>query len=60
MNVDTKWRTHPDVQTVPREQWRDHPSVTDLYCLGICHRRDIRTIRDLRATHLPMLRALYT
>lgn len=59
MNVDTKWRTHPDVETLPREQWRDHPSVTDLYCLVICHKRGIRTMRDLRATHLPMLREMY-
>ncbi|CAM9160252.1 unnamed protein product [Scytosiphon promiscuus] len=59
LNVDTKWRTHPDVSSVPRQQWHEHPSVAELYCLAICHRRDIRTLRDLRAEHVPMLKEMY-
>lgn len=59
MNIDTKWRTHPDVVAVPRDEWYGHPSVSDLYCLAICHKRGIRTLRDLRAIHLPMLRGIY-
>lgn len=59
MNVDTKWRTHPNMSLVPRGEWYAHPSVTDLYCLVISHRRGIRTIRDLRATHIPMLKEIY-
>lgn len=59
LNVDTKWRTHPDVTAVPREEWHGHPSVAELYCLAICHRRDIRTLRDLRVEHVPMLKEMY-
>ena len=59
LNIDTKWRTHPDVSSVPKEEWLGHPSVTELYCLGICHQRGIRTLRDLRARHLPMLQEMY-
>ncbi|CAN0148767.1 unnamed protein product, partial [Hapterophycus canaliculatus] len=59
LNVDTKWRTHPDVSAVPREEWHGHPSVAELYCLAICHRRDIRTLRDVRAEHVPMLKEMY-
>ena len=29
--------------------------VTDLYCSAIVHRRGIKSIRDLRAEHLPLL-----
>ena len=59
LNIDTKWRTHPDVSTVPKEEWLGHPSVAELYCLGICHERGIRTVRDLRARHVPMLEEMY-
>lgn len=59
MNVDTKWRSHPDVSGTPRGDWYGHPSVTELYCLAICQKRDIRTLRDLRAADLPMLREIY-
>lgn len=60
MNVDTKWGTHPNVLAVPREEWFGHASVTDLYCLAICQRKDIRTLRDLRAVHIPMLKEIYS
>ncbi|CAM9489378.1 unnamed protein product [Pylaiella littoralis] len=59
LNIDTKWRTHPDISTVPQEEWHGHPSVTELYCLAICHRRGIRTLRDLRSEHVPMLKEMY-
>lgn len=59
MNVDTKWRTHPDVTTVPRDEWHGHSSVADLYCLAICHKRGMRTLRDLRLAHVPMLKEMY-
>ena len=39
-----------------RASWRGHAAVKDLYCLAICHRRDIRSLRDLTAEHLPLLR----
>lgn len=39
LNVDSKWSTHPDCATVPREQWKAHAAVKRLYCLGIVHRR---------------------
>ena len=58
LNVDTKWKTHPPCVEDPsaRAGWRGHPSVEDLYCLAICHRTDVRSLRDLDASHLPLLR----
>lgn len=58
LNTDPKWTTHPDPKTTPKEQWMNHPSTRELYCLGLCHRKDVRSLRDLRAAHLPMLRAM--
>lgn len=58
LNTDPKWTTHPDPKTTPKEQWMNHPSTCELYCLGLCHRKDVRSLRDLRAAHLPMLRAM--
>lgn len=58
LNTDPKWTTHPDPKTMPKEQWMNHPSTRELYCLGLCHRKDVRSLRDLRAAHLPMLRAM--
>jgi m7GpppX diphosphatase len=40
---------------LPDFKWNLH-SIRDLYCLVLCMRRDIRTLRDLRAEHLPLLR----
>ena len=30
-----------------------------LYCLAIVHRKDLRSLRDLRAEHVPLLRNVY-
>mmetsp|Transcript_18185 Transcript_18185/g.46562 ORF Transcript_18185/g.46562 Transcript_18185/m.46562 type:complete len:346 (+) Transcript_18185:46-1083(+) len=62
LNVDTKWKSHPQCveDTTARRKWRGHSSVKDLYCLAICHRTDIRSIRDLNASHLPLLRHILT
>merc|ERR1711924_328413 len=65
LSIDTKWKSHPDPNLATPEAnpggevragWRGHASVRDLYVLAICHRRDIHSLRDLRATHLPLLR----
>eukprot|EP00668_Euglena_longa_P015685 GGOE01019812.1.p1 GENE.GGOE01019812.1~~GGOE01019812.1.p1 ORF type:complete len:377 (+),score=120.88 GGOE01019812.1:30-1133(+) len=58
LNVDTKWQSHPDCRAVPRDQWHQHPSVKWLYCLAICNRRDLLTLRDLQGEHLPLLRGI--
>jgi len=55
LNSDPKWSTHPRGD---RASWRDHPAVRDLYCLAVVHRRDVASIRDLRAEHLPLLRVI--
>ena len=31
-------------------------STSDLYCLAIVHKRDIKSLRDLNASHLPLLK----
>jgi len=58
LNTDPKWHTHPSCDGSDRQSWFKHASVVDLYCLGICQRRDVRSMRDLRAEHLPLLRAM--
>jgi len=58
LNTDPKWSTHPDPKVVPRERWVGHAGTRELYCLGLSHRRDIRSLRDLRPEHLPLLRAM--
>ena len=58
LNVDTKWKTHPDCHASDRATWKGHAAVRDLYVLAICHRADVRTLRDLTAAHLPLLRRI--
>jgi len=55
VNIDTKWRSHPDPLTTSRDEWRDHPSTCDLYCLGIVKISDIASLRDLRGAHRRLL-----
>jgi Scavenger mRNA decapping enzyme C-term binding len=58
LNIDTKWRTHPDALTVPRSEWHQHESVADLYCLGIFKDDGVASLRDLTGDHLPILRQM--
>lgn len=57
INIDTKWRSHPPPLTTPREEWMNHPSTVDLYCLGIC-KSGITCLRDLTSEHIPLLKAM--
>lgn len=58
LNVDTKWRSHPDAINVPRSEWYGHESVAHLYCLVIVKDGSIASLRDLRSQHLPMLHSI--
>jgi m7GpppX diphosphatase len=58
LNIDTKWRSHPDPHTVPRPNWLDHTAVSDLYCLAIVKANDVASLRDLTGDHLPILRSI--
>jgi hypothetical protein len=58
LNIDTKWRTHPDPLSVPRSEWHQHESVADLYCLGIFKNDGVASLRDLTGDHLPILREM--
>ena len=58
INIDTKWRTHPPPLTTPRNEWYNHPSTVDLYCLGIAKASDVSCLRDLRSKHIPMLQSM--
>ena len=58
VNVDTKWRSHPDPNTTPREEWLHHSSTADLYCLGIFKADGVACMRDLRAEHLSTLKSM--
>ncbi|EIE20512.1 scavenger mRNA decapping enzyme, partial [Coccomyxa subellipsoidea C-169] len=46
---ETGFVVHPDMK------W-DQTQLHALYCVSIVHRRDIRSLRDLRSEHLPLLR----
>lgn len=60
LNIDTKWRSHPDPLTVPKEEWRNNKvAVDDLYCLGISKHTQIASLRDLRQKHVDMLKSMY-
>ncbi|GAX26377.1 m7GpppX diphosphatase [Fistulifera solaris] len=58
VNVDTKWRSHPDPKTTSREVWYQHEAVDDLYCLAILKDKNVSSLRDLRGSHLAMLKEL--
>ena len=58
INIDTKWRSHPDAFKTPRDEWYQHESVVDLYCLGIIKQEGIASLRDLRKNHIPVLKAM--
>jgi len=58
INIDTKWRSHPDAFKTPREEWYQHKCVEDLYCLGIIKQRNITTVRDLNQNHVPILKSM--
>jgi m7GpppX diphosphatase len=58
LNIDTKWRTHPDALTVPRSEFYKHESIVDLYCLGIIKQDGVTSLRDLTGDHLPVLREM--
>jgi len=58
INIDTKWKSHPDPLKVSKEEWHEHTSVVDLYCLGIFKESGIATLRDLRARHIPILQSM--
>ena len=49
----------PDPETgfilAPDFKWTGE-SVSDLYCLAIVHKRDVKSLRDLNTSHLPLLR----
>lgn len=56
LNVDTKWKTHPDPSTIAKDNWKNYkPALKDLYCLAIVKEKGLATIRDLRKHHIPML-----
>lgn len=60
LNVDTKWKTHAPCLTTPQAQWGSpaHSNLNDLYCLAIVKPRGLRTIRDLRREHVPLLQSI--
>jgi len=39
---------------LPDTKW-DQANLKALYCVGICHKRGIATVRDLTAAHIPLL-----
>lgn len=58
LNIDTKWRSHPDPFTIPRDEWFKHKATADLYCLGFLKEEGVASIRDLTSKHIPVLRSL--
>ena len=58
VNIDTKWRSHPDPNTTPRDEWLHHSSTADLYCLGIFKAEGVACMRDLKAEHVPTLKSM--
>ncbi|KAL3145883.1 hypothetical protein ABBQ38_015253 [Trebouxia sp. C0009 RCD-2024] len=48
-NPETGFMLHPDLK------W-DQTQTEGLYCIALCHRRDLKCLRDLTADSLPLLR----
>ena len=56
---DSKWKSHPKVETVPRTEWKLNEDVpTSLYVLSLVRDRSIRSLRDLRGKHVDLLENL--
>ena len=54
--LDSKWKSHPDVDKVPRSEWKLHESIPkSFYLLGIVRDRSIKSLRDLRGKHIKLL-----
>jgi m7GpppX diphosphatase len=60
LNIDTKWKSHPDPLSTSREEWLGHKATEDLYCLAIVKSSALTSLRDLRSEHLPLLRSILT
>lgn len=58
INIDTKWRSHPDAFKTPKYEWYQDKSVLDLYCLGIVKQKSIASLRDLTKEHVPLLKSM--
>ena len=58
LNIDTKWKSHPDPKTTSQKEWYNHESTEDLYCLAILKDGSISSLRDLRREHIPILRSI--
>ena len=58
MTIDTSWTSHPDTSKVPEDTWYQHPAVNELHCITIAKDTRIATLRDLRASHIAMLKAI--
>ena len=63
INIDPKWDAHPKVVEGRSEKKNeDEEEKLDfskrLYCLGIARDKSLRSLRDLRNKHLPMLKRL--
>jgi m7GpppX diphosphatase len=58
LNIDTKWRSHPDPKTTSQEEWYNHESAEDLYCLAILKDGNISSLRDFRKEHISILRSI--
>jgi len=52
--VDFKWRSHPKTMALLKENPVTKP--LGVYCIAFPVRKDIRSLRDLTAAHLPLLR----
>lgn len=59
LNIDTKWRSHPDPFTVPKETWKTYTqAIRDLYVLAIVRDESLCTLRDLTENHVPLLKQI--
>jgi hypothetical protein len=65
IHPDSKWLhsgfTHSDPKDTTSQLQFDlaDADVVGLYCRAICQRRDIHSLRDLNASHLPLLQAMH-
>eukprot|EP01084_Bolivina_argentea_P001886 3497_1 len=56
---DSKWKSHPNVEKVPKTEWKLNESIAkSFYLLALARDRSIKSLRDLTGKHIELLQNL--
>ena len=58
--VDSKWKTHPNCEEIPKNEWKNVPGIQEsCYILVLVRDCNLKSIRDLTSKHIPMLENIF-